>query len=196
MAKKRPTKKSRPAAKKSPAAARKKVASPTRKQAASARAQTRPNKPAAPERHVVKRARPTPVVNPVRQLAQRIVDLTLAGDDEGSLAFYAGNVESVEPGMPPAVGLDAIKRKFAMWRSMIRDAAWEARNLWADGNTILIEWVGHVTFQAGHEADMHEIAVHEVQNGKIVRERFFYDRAALQPPQPASQPSAQPPANV
>src|SRR6266849_5993559 len=82
--------------------------------------------------------------SPLRALAQRIVDLTIKGDDEGSFALYSDTVESVEPGMPPAVGIDAIKQKFTMWRGMVSDSAWQARNVWVDGNTIIIEWTGRV----------------------------------------------------
>lgn len=123
-----------------------------------------------------------PAPNPVRALAQRIVDLTINQDDEGSLLLYADNVVSTEIGMPPAAGLDAIKQKFAMWRGMVSDSTWSARNIWVDGNTIIIEWAGRVTFAStGKQAPFDEIAIHEVENGKIVRERFYYDRSALQP---------------
>jgi len=123
-----------------------------------------------------------PAPNPVRALAQRIVDLTLTHDDAGSLALYADNVVSTEMGMPPATGIDAIKQKFAMWRGMVSDSTWEARNVWVEGNTIIIEWAGRVTFAStSKQAPFDEIAIHEVANGKIVRERFYYDRSVLQP---------------
>jgi ketosteroid isomerase-like protein len=123
-----------------------------------------------------------PAPNPVRALAQRIVNLTIAHDDDASFALYADNVVSTEMGMPPVAGIDAIKQKFAMWRGMVSDSTWEARNVWIDGNAIIIEWIGRVTFAAtGKQGEMHEIAVHEVADGKIARERFYYDRSALQP---------------
>jgi ketosteroid isomerase-like protein len=173
MAKKRPTKKTRPAAR-----GKKKPAKRLRTAAKAAKPARR--KPAA------KAARPrtapaAPAPNPVRQLAQRIVDLTLKHDDAGSFALYAANVESIEPGQPPFVGIEAIKQKFAGWRAMTTHSTWHARNVCVDGNTIVIEWDGHVTFATGKEADLKEVAIHEVENGKIVRERFYYDRSALQP---------------
>jgi ketosteroid isomerase-like protein len=119
--------------------------------------------------------------DPVRTLARRIVDLTVQQDDDASFALYADNVESIEPGMPPAVGIEAIKQKFQMWRGMVSDSTWQARNVWVDGNAIIIEWAGRVTFAAsGKQADFNEVAIHEVEKGKIVRERFYYDRSALQ----------------
>jgi ketosteroid isomerase-like protein len=120
--------------------------------------------------------------NPLRALAQRIVELTLSHNDEASFTLYSDFVESAEPGQPPAVGIEAIRKKFAMWRGMVSDSSWRVRNVWVDGNTIIIEWTGRVTFAAtGKQADLNEVAIHEIANGKIVRERFYYDRSALQP---------------
>jgi len=117
----------------------------------------------------------------MRALAQRIVDLTLANDDEGSLALYADNIESREANTPASVGIDAIKQKFAMWRGMTSSASFTPRSVVAEGNTIVIEWEGRVTLAAsGRVAEMNEVAVHEIANGKIVKERFYYDPAVLQ----------------
>jgi hypothetical protein len=84
----------------------------------------------------------------LREMAQRIVDLTVAGNDEGSLALYSDAIESKEAGNPPSFGLDAIKQKFVMWRGMVSDAAFLPRSVLADGNTIVIEWDGKVTLAA------------------------------------------------
>jgi ketosteroid isomerase-like protein len=127
-------------------------------------------------------ARPAAVTNPVRELAQRLVELTMNHEDEKAFAFYADNVESVEAGMPPAAGIDAIKQKFAMWRGMVSDSTWQARNVWVDGNAIIIEWGARITFAATEkQIDFYEVAIHEVDNGKIARERFYYDPSVLQP---------------
>jgi hypothetical protein len=40
--------------------------------------------------------------------------------------------------------------------------------------------------------DMREVAIHEVQNGKIIRERFYYDRTPFQPPAAEAQPAVAP----
>lgn len=128
-----------------------------------------------------KRSAAAPVRNRVRELAQRIVDLTIHHDDEGAFALYAPTVESVEPGQPPLVGIEAIKQKFAGWRAMAPQSTWRARSVSVDGNIIVIEWEGDVTFATGKQATLSEAAIHEVENGKIVRERFYYDRSVLQP---------------
>ena len=85
-------------------------------------------------------------------------------------------------GMEPTVGLDAIRQKFVMWRSMVSNAEFKARGVWVDGNTIVIEWDGRCTLSAnGKVVDLIEVAIHEIENGKIARERFYYNPAVLQP---------------
>jgi len=174
MAKKRPAKKTRPVARRKgvagkPARARARITKPT------------PRKRAA-RRPGVRTAAPAAVTTPVRELAQRIVELTVNHEDEKAFAFYADNVESSEAGMPPAVGIDAIRQKFAMWRGIVSDSTWQARRVWVDGSAIIIEWGARITFAAtGKQVDFNEVAIHEVENGKVVRERFYYDRSALQP---------------
>ena len=118
--------------------------------------------------------------NDIRALAKRIIALTTANDDEATLALYASDVESIEQGQPPMHGVDSIRQKFAGWRNMVRDAHFEPRRVCVDGNTIVIEWVGDVTLAAsGKRARLHEIAIHEIRDGKIAREAYFYDPAAL-----------------
>jgi ketosteroid isomerase-like protein len=118
----------------------------------------------------------------LRGMAQRIVDLTLANDDEGTFAIYADTVESKEANNPPTVGKDALREKFAMWRTMASDATFTPVSVVVDGNTIMIEWVGRVTLaNTGRVVEMREIAVHEIAGGKIVKERYYYDPSVLQP---------------
>ncbi len=117
----------------------------------------------------------------IRDFAQRVIDLTIANDEPGMLALYAPDVESKEATAPASVGLDAIKEKFKMWQSMVTDAVFTPVSVVADGNTIVIEWSGRVTLAgSGRRAELDEVAVHEIRNGKIVKERFFYDPSVLQ----------------
>lgn len=165
----------------------KKASARTKKKPAakSARAKTRAAKrPAKRTAAPAKRAASTPAAAPtaMRALAQRIIDLTLANDDEGTFALYADDVESSEASGPPTVGVDALRGKFAGWREMVSDSSFEPRRVVVDGNVIVIEWLGRVTLRAsGRQAELHEVAVHEIRNGKIVREAFFYNPAALAP---------------
>jgi ketosteroid isomerase-like protein len=127
---------------------------------------------------------PSPPPDPLREmreLAKRIIDVTMANDDDATLALYADNVESVERGAPPMVGIDAIKQKFQMWRGMTSRAEFHPRKVCVDGNVIMIEWEGTVTLSpSGKTVTLEEVAVHEIENGKIARERFYYDPSVLQ----------------
>ena len=116
----------------------------------------------------------------LRTFARRIVDVTRSNDDEATLALYAFDVESTEQGQPATHGIDSIKQKFAGWRSMVSDAHFEPRRVVVVGNTIVIEWVGDVTLTAsGKRAQLHEVAIHEIRDGKIAREAYFYDPTTL-----------------
>lgn len=152
-----------------------------------ARARTQAGRKTARPRVAPRRkARPSaaakaPTRDPVRELAREIVDVTVSHDDDAAFALYADDVESMETGMPPTRGIDAIRQKFSMWRNMVTASSWQAPGVWVDGNTIIIEWEGRVTRAAdGRTVDMKEIAIHEVRDGKIVRERFYYDPSVLQ----------------
>ena len=170
--------------------AQKKAARPKTARVASKR--VAPARP--PARAVSRPAAPAPASAAVAALAKRIVDLTVRGDDEASFALYAPNVESREMGVPPTIGVDALREKFAMWRTMTKEASWQAKNVWTFGNTIVIEWDGRVTLASGNTVDMREVAIHEVENGKIARERFYYDRSIFQAGPAEAQPAAPPPA--
>jgi ketosteroid isomerase-like protein len=164
-------------------AARKTVAR-AKPKPARARKAAPPKKKAAAPKVITKTVTKTVEVDrnrALRDLAQRIVDVTVANDDNASLAFYADTIESREANNPPSTGIDAIKQKFAMWRGMVTDAAFTPRSVAADGNTIVIEWEGRVTLAAsGRVVDFLEVAVHEIRDGKIVKERFYYDPSVLQ----------------
>ena len=145
----------------------------------SAKRSTTKKKPATKARKKTRAAAPRSS-DAVRALARRIVAVTTASDDEATLALYADDVESTEQGQPTMRGIDSIRQKFAGWRSMVSEAHFEPRRVCVDGNTIVIEWVGHVTLAAsGKQAEMHEVAIHEIRGGKIVREAYFYDPSAL-----------------
>ena len=118
----------------------------------------------------------------LRALAQRIVDVTVANDDKAMFALYAADVESHEASNPPTRGIAALREKFAAWRGMASDAAFAPRAVVVDGRHIIIEWSGRVTLAAtGRVVELNEVAIHEIEHGKIVRERFYYDPALLQP---------------
>ena len=96
------------------------------------------------------------------------------------LALYADSIESQEASQLPIYGIEAVKLKSEQWRKMVSDSRWHARNMWCDGQTVVIEWEAQLTLRPGsRKVLLREIAVHEVREGKIVRERFYYDPSLL-----------------
>ncbi len=123
-----------------------------------------------------------PATSAIEAIAKRIVEVSTANDDEAIFGLYADGVESTEMGQPPVIGIDGIKRKLEMWRGMTTSASFRPRSVATGGNTVMIEWEGTVTLAAsGNTVKMDEVAVHEIAGGKIVRERYYYDPAALRP---------------
>ena len=121
-----------------------------------------------------------PSLADLRRIARSIVTATSVADDKRMLSLYADSIESEEAGQLPTYGIEAIKQKNEQWSKMVSDARWHARNLWADGQTIIIEWEAQLTLRPGNrKALFREIAVHEVRGGKIVRERYYYDPSIL-----------------
>jgi ketosteroid isomerase-like protein len=121
-----------------------------------------------------------PSLADLRRIARSIVTATSVADEKRMVSLYADSVESEEAGQLPTYGIEAIKQKNEQWSKMVSDARWHARNLWADGQTIIIEWEAQLTLRpGGRKVLFREIAVHEVRGGKIVRERYYYDPSIL-----------------
>ncbi len=137
--------------------------SAARKPAKTAKAAAKPKAAAAPT---------------IEAVAQKIVR-SMTQTPVGKIQFrdlYAENATSQESGpMPPAVGIAAIEAKAAGFETQIREQSWKAKNVWAKGNTVAIEWAGKLVFKNGNSLDLKEIAVHDVRGGKIVAERYYYD---------------------
>src|SRR5574341_1417549 len=92
----------------------KKTTRPTARKTAAKRVAARAKRPKAtrPKRQPAKVARPSsPAVNPIRALARQIVELTTSHQEERAFSLYADTIESIEPGMPPLVGMAAIRQK-------------------------------------------------------------------------------------
>ncbi|HEY8518247.1 MAG TPA: nuclear transport factor 2 family protein [Candidatus Binatia bacterium] len=120
-----------------------------------------------------------PTLADLRRIARSIVTATSVADEKRMLSLYADSVESEEAGQMPTYGIEAIKQKNEQWKKMVSDARWHARNLWCDGQTVIIEWEAQLTLRGGRKTLFREVAIHEIRNGKIVRERYYYDPTIL-----------------
>lgn len=150
---------------------------PSKKTSAKKRA---PTKTSAKKKAVPMRGAPT--IADLRRIARSIVTSTSVRDEKRMLAHYADNVESeeVHAGSHPIHGIEALKTKVENWNKRVSDSRWHACNLWCDGQTVIIEWQAQLALKPGGKKVFHrELAVHEIRNGQIVRERFYYDPTSL-----------------
>jgi len=145
----------------------------------------------APRAKVAKRAsaKKKPVkkkaaASSLESLARRIVRVTqVPAFGSGELrALYNPDATSEEASGQVAVGYAGLERKLEGWEQMQSGTKWKARNVWAGRDTVCIEWDATVTLRDGRTVQLREVGVHEIKNGKIQRERFYYNPMALAPP--------------
>lgn len=197
---KRPARKT-PARRKAAAskpAARKKARKPTRsgKKAGRKKAPARKSARKAPAskkaaRKITRKAparkkAAAPRLSAVEVLARKIVQATIGDPAQASLAdLYAEGATSTEASGDTAVGFAGLEQKARQWEAMQERTIWKPRNVLVDSNTICIEWDAEVKLRDGRVVSLQETAVHDVEDGKIVAERYYYNPMALAPPQPA-----------
>jgi ketosteroid isomerase-like protein len=121
----------------------------------------------------------------VRENVEKLVALVQRGEFlEAIETFYAADATMQEnTSQPPRVGLQALlagERK-ALERFKILHAH-HAASYVVDGNRAAINWIFEVTEQSGIRYILDEIAYQEWQDGKIIRERFYYDPAQRSTP--------------
>jgi ketosteroid isomerase-like protein len=116
-----------------------------------------------------------------RARVQELVRYVQAGRiPEAIEEFYAEGVTMQENRQPPTVGRAAnLARERAFGDSVERWHEVSARSVAVDGDRVLIEWVFDYTTREGQRIRMEEIAQQTWRDGRIERERFFYDTATL-----------------
>ena len=97
--------------------------------------------------------------------------------------LYAEGVVSREATGDVATGIAGLEAKNARWESMQERSEWKPRKIFTDANTICVEWDATVHLRDGRVVPLAEVAVHEVRDGKIVSERFYYNPMAFAPQQ-------------
>ena len=112
---------------------------------------------------------------------QELVGYVQAGRiPEAIERFYADGTTMRENRQPPTVGKAAnLARERAFGDSIARWHEVTARSIAVDGDQVFIEWAFEYTTREGQRIRMEEIAQQSWRDGKIVRERFFYDSATL-----------------
>jgi ketosteroid isomerase-like protein len=124
--------------------------------------------------------RGAPTLADLRRIARSIVTSTSVMDERRMLSLYADSIESQEVGEAPTYGIEALKKKMERFNKRVSSQRWHARNHWVDGQTVIVEWEAHLSLRpGGRKVVLNELAIHEIRNGQIVRERFYYDPRAL-----------------
>ena len=115
-----------------------------------------------------------------QEVANRLVELCRQGQYAQAMdELYDPNVVSHEPeamGWPASEGLDAVRAKSQQWEESVEEvhSAWVSEPVVA-GDHFAITMKNDITFKERGRAEIQEVCVYEVANGKIVKENFFYN---------------------
>jgi ketosteroid isomerase-like protein len=114
-------------------------------------------------------------------IANKMIALCKQGKNEEALntlfAEDAVSVEAVamEGGSREAKGLAAIRAKGQWWVSNHEVHSANITGPWPNGDRFVVGFNYDVTFKpTGKRMTMDEVGLYTIQNGKIVREEFFY----------------------
>ncbi|GGG21539.1 hypothetical protein GCM10011344_22930 [Dokdonia pacifica] len=115
-----------------------------------------------------------------KEIAEKLVSWCNQGDYASCYQnLYSPNIVSIEPKgaqMEEVQGMEAVAQKGAWW-----EETFEVHSSKVSEPTVADNWFS-VRFEmdtthrpSGHRSQSSEIAVYQVQDGKIVKEQFFYD---------------------
>ncbi|WP_281081167.1 nuclear transport factor 2 family protein [Variovorax sp. UC122_21] len=114
------------------------------------------------------------------EIANTLVELCRQGAYEEALALYASDAVSVEAGGPPDMarevrGIEAIRGKGEWWTSNHEVHGMIVAGPWPHDDRFIVGFRIDATFKtSGERFTMEEMALYTVEDGKIVREEFFY----------------------
>src|SRR5258708_40027444 len=91
--------------------------------------------------------------------------------------FYAQDATMQENLNPPRVGLEALLENERNVLARVPDIHVEQAEFVAAGDRAAIHWVFAYTAPQSRKIHLDEIAYQDWRDGKIVRERFYYDPA-------------------
>ena len=114
------------------------------------------------------------------EIANKLIELCRQGRNMEAKAFYTEDAVSVEALAPPGgqqetKGLAAIQAKGEWWRANHEIHSASVSGPWPNGNRFVVGFQYDVTnTPSGQRMKMDEVGLYTVENGKIVREEFFY----------------------
>jgi hypothetical protein len=115
-----------------------------------------------------------------QEVANRFYELAQQGNwEQIQDELFSQNASSIEPahsqGLKSVSGMENIKGKGAEWSAMIEEIHGGYCNApQVAGNHFTCTMGVDVTMKGQGRINMDEVAVYEIQNGKIVKEQFFY----------------------
>ncbi len=113
------------------------------------------------------------------QVANRLVELCRTGAwAQAQEELYAENAESIEPAGTPwesVKGKKAIQEKAAQWFSSVEEVhGSEVSDPLVAGNFFSVRMMNDTTMKGMGRNQFEEICLYEVQDGKVIKEQFFY----------------------
>ncbi len=115
-----------------------------------------------------------------QEVANRLVELCRSGKyDEAQNELYSQDAISIEPEGGPwqarVEGMEGIKQKGQQWAEMAEEVhSAETSDPIVAGDFFSVIMKNDVTFKGMGRAQIEEVAVFGVKDGKIVSEQFFY----------------------
>jgi ketosteroid isomerase-like protein len=111
-----------------------------------------------------------------RELGQKLVELARKDDYPTIYSeLYSPTVVSTEADGKTYTGMAEIEAKNEWWSSTMEVHSTECSDAFPHGDSFAIIWKMDLTEKAsGHRFVMEEVAVYDVADGRIVKERFFY----------------------
>ena len=119
-------------------------------------------------------------VRTTQEVADRLVQLCREGKyEEAQNDLFSDEAESIEPsgvpGLQSVKGLDQIRKKGQDFNNMVEEIhGGSVSDPIVAGKYIALAMVLDATYKGMGRQKMEEIALYEVQDGKIVKEQFFF----------------------
>jgi len=119
-----------------------------------------------------------------KEIGEKLVALCRQGKNMESInTLYAEGVESVEAAAPPSggervsKGIEAVRGKNTWWSENHEIHSASVEGPWPHGDDkFAVRFSYDVTAKpTGKRMKMDEIGVFTLENGKVIREEFFYD---------------------
>jgi ketosteroid isomerase-like protein len=115
------------------------------------------------------------------EIAKKYVELCKVHQNQAILeTLFSPDVQSIEaaamPGSPAEVrGVKAVAEKGKQWMENHEVHSAKVEGPWPQGNRFIVRFTYDVTNKpSGRRFQMDEAALLTIENGKIVREEFFY----------------------